>query len=86
MSTDEIFFKKRGHISFSYSGLFLLFISDLQLLRIMFKHNSKVDFLMSEASALYGFRKELMPNLQIRVEFSSDTPSADKRGLENFIQ
>ena len=41
--------------------------------------------LMSEDSALYGFGKELMPNLQIVIGFSSDCTEESKIGQEkNF--
>ena len=67
-----------------YSRLFNCSHLDLQRLYIIYQSNH-LSCLMSEDSALYGFGKELMPDLQLSIGFSSRSSRDSKQGLPCYI-
>ena len=65
-------------------------IESIDLKRFKIRYDGNWDFLhgsfVSEASALYGFSKELMPNLQIIIGFGSRTSWESKKGFNHFVK
>ena len=63
--------------------------ADLKLLKIVYHplQDFELGCFMSEASALYGFSRDLMPNLQISIDFSYyDSSLSSKKGLQKIIK
>ena len=61
----------------------------LKLLKIVYHplQDFELGCFMSEASALYGFSRKLMPNLQIIIDFGSpDSSLSSKKGLQKFLK